>query len=202
MLHAGPTLGGLMIVVADRVLVGQLLEQRGVLVLDVVERHRRAAAVVRGRTAIGGDHKGVEIIEAAGRIVFRGVLNAAVGLLPHLIKTMGRIPGVGVVGEAGTGQLKGSVRQVGIVRNARIGCPASDRCAGRAGREQEKVRRFQGWFDRCQQGIAQAREGRRRHARHVRCPAQGDNSNKTAYTLDRTAAQRRARRLTGSPSHG
>src|ERR1700745_1464365 len=72
MLNAGATLGRLMVVVADRELIRQLLKERGVLILHVVERHRAAAAVVRSRAAIGGHHEGVEIVEAAGGLVLRG----------------------------------------------------------------------------------------------------------------------------------
>src|SRR6202045_5215125 len=63
----------LVIVVADRVLVSQLLQDRGVPVLNVVERPRIAATPVRPRAGIRGDDKGVKIVEAAGRVVFRGV---------------------------------------------------------------------------------------------------------------------------------
>ena len=146
-LNAGAALGRLVIVVADRVFVGQLLEERRVLVLHVVERHRGAAALVRRRAGIGGHHKGVEIVEAAGRIVFGGVADAAVRLLPHLIEPMGGIPGVGIVGEVGTGQLKRPVRQRGIVGDARIGRPARDGRTGRTGGEQEEIARFQGRLD-------------------------------------------------------
>ena len=136
----------LVIVVADRVLVRQLLQERGVSVLHVVERHRIAATPVRRRAGISGDDRGVEVVEAAGRVVFRGVADAAVRLLPHLIEPVRGVPDIGIVRKVGTGQLERPVRQSRAVDDARIG-PGRAGGTGSSRCEQEQVARFQGRLD-------------------------------------------------------
>ena len=51
---------------------------------------------------------GKQLCVAAGRIVVRGVVGAAIQLLPHLVEAMHRAGGIGVVGECiAVGQLEG-----------------------------------------------------------------------------------------------
>ncbi len=57
-----------------------------------------AAAMIGCRPAVGGGDKGVEVVEAPGRIVFGGVVDAAVRLLPHLVELMDSIASIGIVG--------------------------------------------------------------------------------------------------------
>ena len=98
-------------------------------------------------------------------------VNAAIRLLPHLVESVRRVPGVGVVGEIGTGQLKRSVRQVGVVGDA---CVWSGRPCGasRTGGEQKKIVRFQRRLNRRQLCIGEPGERWRCQAWLVRRAAQ------------------------------
>jgi hypothetical protein len=170
MLDAGSAHPRLMIVVADRVFVREFLEQRRVVGLHVVERHRGAAALVFG-AGIGRDHKRKEVIEAADRVGRARIGDVAIRLLPRLVKPMRRVAGVGIVGQIRTGQLKRPVRQAGVVGDTGIG-PARPSLAGGAGGEQEQIIGLQRRLDCRQLGLRQAGDRRRGRARLVRCVMQ------------------------------
>src|SRR5215472_18486298 len=61
-LDAGPAHRRLVVIVADRILVGQSLEEWRVPALHIVESHGRAAAVIGIGAAIGSDDERVKII--------------------------------------------------------------------------------------------------------------------------------------------
>jgi len=106
---AGAAHERLMEIVAYGVLVGQALQDGDIAKFDVVERHRIATTVVVNRRGIvknrvelisvGGDHEGIKVAQAAGGVLARGVVHAAIGLLPHLEQPVGCIAGVRVVGK-------------------------------------------------------------------------------------------------------
>ena len=98
------------------------------------------------RPAEGGGDKGIEIVEASGRIVFGGVLDAAVRLLPHLVEFMNRIASIRFVGKTGTSQLEGPVREVGTIDDPWIGSSRAGSASGSRG-QQEEIGRFQRRFD-------------------------------------------------------
>jgi hypothetical protein len=104
-LQAGTALRRLMMIVAQRVLVGEPLEQRRVAALHVVKSHRSAAAFIGLRAGKGRCNKRIKIAETAARVVFSCVFDPAIRLLPHLVEPMHRVAGVGIIGKPRAGQL-------------------------------------------------------------------------------------------------
>src|SRR5712691_9000375 len=83
--------------------------------------------------------------------------DAAIRLLPHLVEPMRRVPGVGIIGEIGTGQLKRAVRPGGAVDDPWVG-PRRPTGPSGPGRQQMQVIRFERWLDRCQLCVREAGE--------------------------------------------
>ena len=115
---------GLVIVVAHGVGISERLEKRRVAILDVEECHGLPGVMRRtswGRTVSCGD-RGLKIVEAAGRVVFRYVfgVDSAIDLLDHLEILMDSVAGVGVEGHGRASQLERSRRKVVHVADARI----------------------------------------------------------------------------------
>jgi hypothetical protein len=81
-------------IVAHRVLIGELLQNRDVSIVHVIESHGIAAAVVVDCRRIIEDavnlvrvvrnDERVEVAQASRGVAPRGVSEVAVGLLPHL----------------------------------------------------------------------------------------------------------------------
>src|ERR1700747_2601278 len=104
------------------------------------------------RPAVGGGDKRVEVIEAAGWIVFGVVMDAAVRLLPHLVELMNGIARIGIIREIGTRQLERPVRQGSTLEDPWVG---SSRAAGTGCTrgEQYKILSLQGRLDRRQEAV-------------------------------------------------
>ena len=88
MLHHGAAHLRLMVVVAHGVFIGERLEIGRVAPRHVVKRHRGSALDMGGKTI--GDI-GVKIAQAAAWIAWRGLRDAAIGLLPHLVEAVNGI---------------------------------------------------------------------------------------------------------------
>ena len=158
---------GLVEIVAHGVLVGELLEERGVPCLDVVEGHGVAAAVVVnlvavgwvGDVGVGGDDIGIEVAEAARGVVARGVFDAAIGLLPHLIEPVSGVARVGIVGKFRACERERPVRKRIEVLDAgvRVGLDEGLREAGScAGGQKVLIREFQGGLNQSKKSIWRA----------------------------------------------
>ena len=142
-------------VVARGELVGQLLQEGRVAVVDVEEGHRVANACVARREA--DVHERIEVAQATGGIGSGRVAHAAVRLLPHLVEAMARVPRVGVVRHRGAGELERPVGQVRRVGHARVDAPRWQ--AGGAGGQEDEVTGLEVELGR---RSAHRREGRRR----------------------------------------
>src|SRR5260370_11447123 len=110
MIGAGAAHEGLMKIVAHGELVGEALEDRSISGLDVVEGtgvppsilinlvgNRKTEGINFAR--IRGDDERIQVVQATRGIVARGVLDAAIRLLPHLEEPVRGIAGVGIVGQ-------------------------------------------------------------------------------------------------------
>jgi len=137
---------GLVEVVADGVLIGELFEVRGVALRHVVEAHGGGAfaggGVAEGaglRLAVaagadGGLNPREEVVQAAAGVVLGGVVGVAVGLLPHLEEAVDGAVGVGVVRHLFAADLEYAFTQAGGVGDAGVDLAARD--AGGAGDEE------------------------------------------------------------------
>src|SRR5258708_36388522 len=105
----------LMKIVAHRVLVGEALQEGDITILHVVEGHRIAPAIVihlvgNGKAGgidfagIRGDDEGIQVLQATGRILPRGIPASAIRLLPHLEEAVRSVSVIGVVGQIGSRQ--------------------------------------------------------------------------------------------------
>ena len=115
-LHHGAAHHRLVIVVVERVFVGEPLEHRRVASADIVEAHRVSARAI----VAGNAHERIEIVQTARRIIRRRIGVTAVGLLPHVEQPVHHVTGIAVVGQAGPGDLESAVRQVAGVTDAGI----------------------------------------------------------------------------------
>jgi hypothetical protein len=140
----------LMIVVGQRISVGETLEERSVAGIDVDETHRRTAPLFRGREEGRGD-EGIEVAQAAAGVSARGMPDVAIGLLPHLKEAVDHVLGIGIVGQPKPrarvfrGLLKGTVGQECHVGDTSIRAAGSGKAAS-AGNEQNRVHRPKAWF--------------------------------------------------------
>ena len=106
-----------MVIVADGVEIGHLLEERGVAGIHVEETHRQPALV----RVLGGRAEAVIVVADARRLrdPDKQILFVVVtDLLPHLEKTVHRIAGEIAIGHRAR-ELERAVRQIG--GKARVG---------------------------------------------------------------------------------
>ena len=147
-------------IVAHGISVGEGLQNGDVTLLHVVETHGIAAAVVidlvgDGKTEgvrfarLASDDERIQVVQAARGIAPRGVLDAAIRLLPHLVEPVRRITRVGIVGKIRARKRERSVGQVIEVIYARIKIwkLRSLRRPGRPSSQQRQIARFERWLD-------------------------------------------------------
>src|SRR5215475_2712945 len=139
-----------MIIVADRVLVGELLEIRHIALLDIVKTHRGRAftrrlvsEVSRLRLAVAARpdrhlDPWEQVVQAAAWIARGRMRRTAIDLLIHLVIAMDRALRIGVIGHTGR-QLEWPRGQARGIRDSRV--DAARRKAGRAGCKQRYVGR-------------------------------------------------------------
>jgi hypothetical protein len=131
------------IVVADRVVVSEELEEGRIAVLHVEECHRLASVMGRlaGRRAVGRRDRRLQIMETAGRVVLGNVLcvDGTIHLLDHLEVLMDRVAGIGVEWHVRSSHLERTRREVVNVANANIWTEREAQ-AGATGAEQEFIR--------------------------------------------------------------
>ncbi len=122
-------------IVAHGEAVGELLHQRRLPLLGIVEAHLIALTLVGRR--VGRHHEGEKVVETTGRVGFGRMGKAAVLLLGGLKETVGHIPGIVVVGEARPLQLKRARRKTASAGHP--GIEHAGRQAGGSGREKLEV---------------------------------------------------------------
>src|SRR5260221_1034415 len=162
-------------IVAHGVLVGEALQNWNIAILHVVKRHGIAAAVVIdvvgywkavgiNFAGVGGNDEWIEVVEASGRILARGVADVASGLLPHFEEAVRGVSGIRIVGEVRAGQWERSVGKVIEIIYPRIEIGEFGRLGGTgsAGGQQVEIGRFQRRLDGGQKRSRRARRKRRR----------------------------------------
>ena len=143
MVGAGAAHDGLVKVVIDGVLVGKLFEIRSIALRHVVEGHGGGAFAGCGVVECGGLCGAIaasadgdfdpreEIVQAAAGVVLGGIVNVAVGLLPHLEEAMHRAVGVCVIRHLGAAELEHAFTQVVCIGDAGIKLTGGDSgCTG------------------------------------------------------------------------
>jgi hypothetical protein len=163
----GATHDRLVIIVAHGVLVGEGLEVRHVPPLHIEEFHRLAGVVGRaaGRGRVSRGDGGLQVVQAACRIVFRHVLgvDGAIHLLIHLKELMDRIAGICIIGHRRSGDLEWAGRQRGDIGDANVWTFVV-RKASAAGIVEEPVR---SWQTRVTAHCGEAEVRRKLHAVNI-----------------------------------